>query len=64
MSLLRLLYYKKQEIDFFSQGKFLDTDYRQAEVMKAILLNSADKLQDKGDGNLLGMTRTVLTQKK
>lgn len=32
--------------------------------MKAILLNSADKLQDKGDGNLLGMTRTVLTQKK
>ncbi|WP_330204606.1 S8 family serine peptidase [Cyanobacterium sp. DS4] len=48
---------------FFSQGKFLDSDYRQAEVMKAILLNSADKLQDKGDGNLLGMTRTVLTQK-
>jgi hypothetical protein len=31
--------------------------------MKAILLNSADKLQDSGDGSLLGMTRTILTQK-
>lgn len=39
------------------------TDYRQHEVMKAILLNSADKIKDRGDGNLLGMTRTVLTQK-
>lgn len=48
---------------FLSEGKFIDTDYRQGEVMKAILLNSADKLEDKGDGNLLGMTRTVLTQK-
>lgn len=46
-----------------SAKKLTTTDYRQAEVMKAILLNSADKLQDKGDGNLLGMTRTVLTQK-
>ena len=48
---------------FFSEGKFIDTNYRQGEVMKAILLNSADKLEDKGDGNLLGMTRTILTQK-
>ncbi|NCO75479.1 MAG: S8 family serine peptidase [Cyanobacteria bacterium] len=37
-------------------------DYRQHEVMKAILLNSADKLKDLGDGNLLGMTRTIFTQ--
>ena len=36
---------------------------RRHEVMKAILLNSADKLQDSGDGSLLGMTRTILTQK-
>jgi hypothetical protein len=33
---------------------------RQQEVMKAVLLNSADKLQDAGDGLLLGMTRTML----
>jgi Subtilase family len=37
-------------------------DYRNHEVIKAILLNSADKLKDNGDGNLLGMTRNVLTQ--
>jgi Subtilase family len=35
---------------------------RQHEVMKAVLLNSADKLQDLGNGLLLGMTRTVLTK--
>lgn len=46
-----------------SKKILLNTNYRQGEVMKAILLNSADKLEDKGDGNLLGMTRTVLTQK-
>ena len=39
------------------------TDYRQHEVIKAILFNSADKLKDNGDGNLLGMTRNVLTQR-
>ncbi len=33
---------------------------RQHEVMKAVLMNSADKLKDKGDGMLLGMTRTLL----
>ncbi|MFN5515318.1 MAG: S8 family serine peptidase [Cyanobacteriota bacterium] len=36
-------------------------DYRRPEVMKAILLNSADKLGDPGDGRFLGMTRTVYT---
>lgn len=38
-------------------------DYQNHQVMKAILLNSADKLKDNGDGNLLGMTRNVYTQK-
>jgi Subtilase family len=33
---------------------------RQHEVMKAVLMNSADKMKDQGDGLLLGMTRTVL----
>ncbi|QYO68844.1 response regulator [Leptolyngbya sp. 7M] len=32
---------------------------RQQEVMKAVLMNSADKLQDTGDGLLLGMSRTL-----
>jgi subtilisin family serine protease len=36
---------------------------RRHEVMKAVLLNSADKLQDRGDGLLLGMTRTILNKK-
>lgn len=35
-------------------------DYRQHQVIKAILLNSADKIADTGDGLLLGMERTVL----
>jgi subtilisin family serine protease len=35
-------------------------DSRRHEVMKAVLLNSADKLQDQGDGLLLGMTRTII----
>jgi Subtilase family len=36
------------------------TDARRHEVMKAVLMNSADKLQDSGDGLKLGMTRTLL----
>jgi hypothetical protein len=35
---------------------------RQHEVMKAVLLNSADKILDAGDGLRLGMTRTVLAK--
>lgn len=35
---------------------------RQHEVMKAVTLNSADKIQDSGNGLRLGMTRTVLTK--
>ena len=34
-------------------------DSRRHEVMKAVLMNSADKLKDSGDGLRLGMTRTI-----
>jgi hypothetical protein len=34
-------------------------DARKHQVMKAVLINSADKIQDKGNGLNLGMTRTV-----
>lgn len=37
-------------------------DSRRQEVMKAVLLNAADKLKDSGDGLRLGMNRTILTQ--
>ena len=37
-------------------------DSRRHEVMKAILLNSAEKIQDAGDGLRLGMTRTMLAK--
>lgn len=35
---------------------------RRHEVMKAVLMNSADKLKDNGDGLLQGMSRTLLTK--
>ena len=38
-------------------------DARRHEVMKAILLNSADKIRDRGDGLLLNMERTILGEK-
>ncbi|MBF2056649.1 MAG: S8 family serine peptidase [Cyanobacterium sp. T60_A2020_053] len=47
---------------FFRGKQWSNLDHRRSEVMKAILLNSADKIQDSGNGDLLGMTRTVLTQ--
>ena len=34
-------------------------DARRHEVMKAVLLNSADKVQDRGDGWSIGMSRTI-----
>lgn len=37
-------------------------DARRQEVMKAVLLNSADKIKDNGDGSLLGMSRTILAR--
>lgn len=36
------------------------TNARRHEVMKAVLMNAVDKVQDLGDGHLLGMTRTIL----
>ncbi len=35
---------------------------RRHEVMKAVLLNAADKLQDGGNGRLLGMAKTIQAQ--
>jgi hypothetical protein len=43
-------------------GTQWNANARQHEVMKAVLINSADKLEDSGDGLRLGMTRTVLDQ--
>lgn len=37
-------------------------DARRSEVMKAVLMNSAEKILDDGSGKSLGMTRTLLTQ--
>jgi Subtilase family len=37
-------------------------DARRHEVMKAVLLNSADKVKDLGDGLRLGMTKTILAK--
>lgn len=37
-------------------------DSRRHEVTKVLLMNSADKIQDSGNGLLLGMTRTMMTQ--
>jgi hypothetical protein len=43
-------------------GSGLTSNALQHEVMKAIMMNSADKLKDFGDGRRLGMTRTVLDE--
>jgi len=37
-----------------------DTDARHHQVSKAVILNSADKVKDAGDGKLLGMEKTIL----
>ena len=37
-------------------------DARRHEVMKAVMLNSADKIKDNGDRLSLGMNRTILTK--
>jgi hypothetical protein len=44
------------------QQPFWTTDSRRHEVSKVILMNSADKIEDAGDGRFLGMTRTVVDQ--
>jgi len=35
-------------------------DARRHELIKAVLINSADKIQDLGDGKILGMSKTIL----
>jgi hypothetical protein len=37
-----------------------DTSARRHQVMKAVLMNSVDKVKDTGDGRLLGMEKTIL----
>jgi hypothetical protein len=37
-----------------------DEDARRHEVTKAVLMNSADKVEDEGDGKRLGMEKTIL----
>lgn len=43
-------------------GSHWTLDARRQEVMKAVLMNAADKLQDRGDKHYLGMSRTLFTQ--
>jgi len=45
------------------QGKSWSLDSRRHEVMKAVLLNSADKIADSGNGMMLNMERTVVGEK-
>ncbi len=37
-------------------------DHREPLVMKSVVLNAADKIEDPGDGSLLGMARTLLDE--
>jgi Subtilase family len=41
------------------QANLWKIDARRPEVMKAVLLNSADKIKDSGDGKNLGMGKTI-----
>ncbi len=41
-------------------GAHWDSDARRHEVMKAVLMNSVDKVKDTGDGKRLGMEKTIL----
>jgi hypothetical protein len=43
-------------------GQHWDSDARRHQVMKAVLLNSANKIKDTGDGLRLGMRQTALDQ--
>lgn len=46
----------------FSNAPHWSLNSRRHEVTKAVLINSADKIQDQGDGLLLGMERTTLSK--
>lgn len=45
-----------------SKQRNWSTDSRRHEVMKAVLLNSAEKIKDSGNGLNLGMSRTILSK--
>ena len=42
-----------------ASGKW-SIDARRHELIKAVLINSVDKIQDRGDGKILGMSKTIL----
>ena len=44
---------------FCQQKPYWTLDSRRHEVMKAVLMNSADKIKDSGNGLRLGMSRTI-----
>jgi hypothetical protein len=48
--------YANRQIDIGKWG----IDARRHELIKAVLLNSADKIKDSGDGKILGMSKTIL----
>ena len=54
--------YAVQQIEATPTNPRFTENSQQHEVMKAVLLNSADKIEDTGDGKRLGMERTVLDQ--
>ena len=58
----RLLNQSKSKSDF-KLDKNWSLDSRRHEVMKAVLLNSSDKIADAGDGLMLAMERTVVGEK-
>ena len=58
----RLLRTEPQNLNL-PQNHTWSLDSRRHEVMKAVLLNSADKIADAGDGLLLDMERTILGEK-
>jgi hypothetical protein len=48
--------YANRQIDIGNWG----IDARRHELIKAVLINSADKIKDNGDGKILGMSKTIL----
>ena len=52
--------YGDRQLDRPTTASNWSLDSRRHEVMKAVLLNSADKIADRGDGLLLSMKRTIL----
>lgn len=46
----------------FNNASNWSINYRRHEVTKAVLINSADKIKDDGDGLFLGMERTTLSK--